>query len=73
MLDTAEVLRAEMGLSHRYEITDAQREAHIAFRRVWASPTQEERQAVIVWAEKIAAFSHRRPRSSSFTWNGLAG
>jgi hypothetical protein len=46
-LDTAEVLRAEQHLTHGIAGTDAQRAAHAAFRRLWASPTPAERAAVL--------------------------
>jgi hypothetical protein len=72
-LDTAEVLKTEILFSAGVSLTDVQRAAHTAFRRVWATPTETERSAVIAWAEEIAAFSPRRRRASPFTWNGLAG
>jgi hypothetical protein len=63
-LDTAEVLRAEILLKHNATITDAQRAAHVAFSRVWSKPTEQERQAVMTWAEKIAG------KPKKFSWNG---
>jgi hypothetical protein len=63
-LDTAEVLRAEILLKNGLKITKAQRAAHAAFTRVWSKPTDQERHAVITWAEEIAG----KPRT--FTWNG---
>jgi hypothetical protein len=65
-LDTAEVLRAEVNLSYGAAITDGQRAAHIAFRRVWASPTEQERNDVLAWAEKIAG------KPKHLTWSGPA-
>ena len=59
-LDTAEVLRAEMSLNMKIQMTEAQQRAHEAFRRVWATPTEDERAAVLEMAEKLTAASRSR-------------
>lgn len=64
-LDTAEVLRAEISLSYGGAVTDAQRAAHEAFRRVWSAPTDLERETVLSWAQKIAG---KKPKT--FMWSG---
>jgi len=70
-LDTAAVLRTDHNLNYpAVTIEDAERAAYDAFRRVWQSPTAEERSAVLQWAERIAKAS-RRPHRGGFQWRGL--
>jgi hypothetical protein len=66
-LDTGEVLKTDILLTHGLEITDDDRAAFDAFRRVWQFPTDDERAAVLKWAERIARQS-RRPHRRSFQW-----
>jgi hypothetical protein len=60
-LDTAAVLRTEIQVANGIPITNDQLAAYIAFRRVWTAPTEQERGAVLNWAERI------NPRSA-FGW-----
>ena len=62
-LDTAEVLRAEQHLNYGLATTDAQREAHAAFRRVWSSPTSAERVEVLALAKRLCGGKAR-----AFRW-----
>jgi hypothetical protein len=71
-LDTAEVLRAEIRLTAGLPLTEAQSAAHNAFRRVWASPTDQQRRDVLAWAKKISASTRRSIRTTRFVWNGPA-
>jgi hypothetical protein len=68
-LDTAAVLRTDQNLNYRVKIEDTDRAAYDAFRRVWQSPTPEQRSAVLRWAERIAKAS-RRPHHAGFQWRG---
>jgi hypothetical protein len=68
-LDTAMVLRADQQLAHDIHIDPEHRAAYDAFRRVWQSPTAEERSAVLEWAERIAKGS-RSPHRGHFQWKG---
>jgi hypothetical protein len=53
-LDTAAILRTEVNLAHGIAITDDERAAYEAFRRVWSQPTDAERAAVMSWARRLA-------------------
>jgi hypothetical protein len=67
--DTVEVLKTDILLTHGLEITDNDRAAFDAFRRVWQFPTDDERAAVLKWAKRIAKQS-RRPHRGGFQWRG---
>ena len=54
-LDTAEILRTEILLANEMQITGEQQRSYDAFRRVWATPTEAESDAVMELAEKILA------------------
>ena len=54
-LDTSEIIRIEIITAIDIEITDKQQRIYDAFRRVWATPTEAERAAVMELAQKIAA------------------
>jgi hypothetical protein len=69
-LDTLQVLQAEVELHHGLDLSEEQKAVHSAFLRVWASPTEEERLAVMNWAETIADAIRPSRRRASFTWNG---
>ena len=64
--DTAIILRSEIRIAHGIPITDDERTAYDAFRRVWQSPTERERASVLTWAAKIAAACKRR--SDALRW-----
>jgi hypothetical protein len=62
--DTAAVIRTEILLDAGASVSEAAKDSHTAFRRVWQAPTEPERQAVAAWAERIVG------RKRSFKWNG---
>jgi len=66
-LDTALVLKAQVCLFNGIPMTPEQEAAWKAFMRVWASPTPDERQEVILAATKIV-FQFRL-EGKSFEWN----
>jgi hypothetical protein len=68
-LDTAAILRTEQRITHGIEINPDERKAFDAFRRVWQSPTDPERSAVLQWAERIAKAT-RRSHRGGFQWRG---
>ena len=51
--DTAEIVKAEILLSNGMQVTNAAREAYLAFKRVWSSPRPEEIIEVERWATRI--------------------
>lgn len=63
-LDTAFVLRTETHLNAGIAIDEDERSAYDAFRRVWSTPNNIERAAVLQWAERIAGRKHR----GGFKW-----
>ena len=65
--DTALVLKAQVCLLNGIPMTSEQEAAWKAFMRVWASPTQDEREEVIVAATKIVF--QCRLEGKSFEWN----
>jgi hypothetical protein len=67
--DTGEVLKTDYLLTHglEIEITDDDRAAFDVFCRVWQFPTDDQRAAVLKWAERIARQS-RRPHRRRFQW-----
>ena len=67
-LDTAAVLRTITLLTHGLAVGDAERAAFDAFRRVWATPTEDERAAVLQWAARIAT-QKRGARGGGFRWS----
>ena len=54
-LDTAIILRAEQHLQHGIKVDEAGQTAYDAFRRVWSQPTDDERTAVLKFAERYAS------------------
>jgi (p)ppGpp synthase/HD superfamily hydrolase len=67
--DTGEIIKTEINLTHGLKTTADELAAYHAFRRVWQSPTPQERSAVLQWAERIAKAS-RRPHRAGFQWRG---
>jgi hypothetical protein len=53
-LDIADIRRTEQHLAHNIDVSEAERAAYDAFRRVWQRPTETERAAVLNWAGRIA-------------------
>jgi hypothetical protein len=65
--DTGEVLKTDVLVTRGLEVSDDDRAAFDAFRRVWQFPTGDERATVLKWAERIAKQS-RRPYRRGFQW-----
>lgn len=60
-LDTSKICRTEIHLADNIAITDEDRAAYTAFRRVWSQPTKEETELVLSWAQRIYENAdHRR-------------
>jgi hypothetical protein len=68
-LDTAAVLRTDQHVSLGLAVEDDDRAAYDAFRRVWRSPSEQQRAAVLQWAERIAEAARRKHRGA-FQWTG---
>jgi hypothetical protein len=67
-LDTAVVLRAQQHFNHGMEISEEELFAHMMFDLVWREPTEEQRKAVLRWAEKIRAGRPKRQQRYPLTW-----
>lgn len=67
-LDTAVVLRAEQHSHHGMAISEEELFAHMMFDLVWREPTEEQREAVLRWAEKIRAGRPKRQQRYPLTW-----
>jgi hypothetical protein len=51
--DTGEIVKTKILLSNGMQVSDAAREAYLAFKRVWSSPRPEEVIEVERWATRI--------------------
>ena len=69
--DTAIVCRADNCIGHKIDISEEERAAYKAFRRVWSQPTEEETELVLNWARRIYNNTDRRRKADpnkSFAW-----